>query len=184
MSNTGETKDDLRRQAAARLRSRREQLGMSVREMAQRLEVGQPRYQSWEVRFGAAPQRQFLGALAVLLVVPPEWLECGSGLAPDVVALVTAPTTPLQLPPKPLSPRERVRLGRRAQQRRIDLGLKRPDLAHAMGVTVQQLLTREKSLAASAQQEFETTWEKALRVPIGWLRDPCLAVSDSALHQA
>ncbi len=60
-------------------------------------------------------------------------------------------------------------LGARAKARREELSFSRNELADLIGVSVMNLLSWEKSIPRK-RRAVESEWEKALRVPDGWLR--------------
>lgn len=139
---------------AVRLRERREAVGLTPTQVAERLGVDKARYRYWEKVFGPLPQRQYGGALARILAVETDWLCSGVG---DV-------SQPL--------PRDYESLGQRAATRRRALKLSKAKAAEAIGVSNLTLSKWEESLPAKYRGEKERLWEDALQVPSGWLRDP------------
>lgn len=70
-----------------------------------------------------------------------------------------------------LSGFEREQLGKRAQLRRVQLGLKRPQIVDSIGISAAVLITWERCLPVKPKFEVEAAWEQQLHVPLGWLRD-------------
>ena len=158
--------------SAVRLRERREAIGLSVPQVAQRLGVDVARYRSWEKLFGPLPQRQYGEALARVLNVEAGWFYSGEG----------------EIPPPPTALDFEL-LAQRAVARRSLLRLTRTEVAQAMGVTIKTLSTWEESLPSTTREEKELLWENVLRVPRGWLRNrdmdapaPSSSVTDPAIN--
>lgn len=139
--------------SATRLRERREAIGLSAAQVAERLGVDAPRYRSWEKLFGPLPQRQYGDALARILDVDTNWFLSGEGEMPQL------PVWDFEL------------LAQRALARRRLLKLSRSSVAMAMRVTNQTLCKWEESLPKASKEHQEALWEDVLRVPRGWLRD-------------
>jgi DNA-binding Xre family transcriptional regulator len=141
--------------AGQRLKELRLARNLTSQKMADRLGLRLPRYESFEKSFTAIAQGQYLGALArVLQVSPGDIVEQDPG----------EPEEP------ELSQAARECLAIRAGQRRESLRLSKTEVALEIGVTTRQLAAREARLPVSPET-LEEKWEKALRVPPGWLRD-------------
>ena len=149
--------------SAARLRERREAIGLSVPQVAQRLGVDVARYRTWEKLFGPLPQRQYGEALARVLNVEVGWFLSGEGETP---------------PPPPALDFEL--LAQRAVARRRLLRLTRTEVAQAMGVTHKTLSTWEENLPSTTRGQKELLWEDVLQVPHGWLRNQDMDVPESS----
>lgn len=148
--------------AARRLRERRETVGLSAAQVAQRLGVDPARYRYWEKVFGPLPMRQYGEALGRILGVGIQWLAAGEGEAPapDMI--------------------DRDALGARAAMRRRAIKMGKARMAEAIGVSVMTLGKWEESLPASHKGSRENAWEDALQTPRGWLRDASLAEPETS----
>lgn len=144
--------------SAVRLRGRREAVGLTQAQVAERLGVDTARYRNWEKVFGLLPQRQHGDALARILDIEAEWLCSGVG--------------------EVLQPSEQDYevLGQRAATRRRTLKLSRVKVAKAIGINMATLNSWEDSLPARYRGEKEHLWEDALQVPRGWLRDETMTI--------
>ncbi len=159
---------------AARIRSRRQQLGLTSVEVANKIGVPSPRYRSWEKQLGPATENQYLDALARVLTVAPDWLSHGTGVAP-------IPPEENELPLAAdiehllLTTEERKILAKRAYDRRLSLRLDRQEVALRIGIPTHGLKNWEFKLPQKRQNNFEIAWEAVLGVPEGWLRMPEMA---------
>lgn len=159
---------------AARIRSRRQQLGLTSVEVANKIGVPSPRYRSWEIQLGPATENQYLDALARVLTVDPDWLSHGTGVAP-------IPPEENELPLAAdiehllLTIEERKILAKRAYERRLSLKLDRQEVALRIGIPTHGLKNWEFKLPQKRQNNFEVAWEAVLGVPEGWLRMPEMA---------
>lgn len=154
---------------AARLRSRRKQLGLTTVLVADKIGVPNPRYRSWEKQLGPATEKQYLDALARILQVEPEWLSHGNGPAPmlpEEVEILTAADVKILR----LTLEERVVLAKRALARRESLKLDRREVALRIGIPTHGLKQWEAMLPQKRKNNFEMLWEAVLGVPEGWLR--------------
>lgn len=141
------------REAAVRLKARREACGLSVPALAERLGVSTARYRHWEKLFGPLPQRQYGEAIDRIF---------GEGGQPPSSA---GDEPSLEHP-------NHEALGARARARREQLALSRGFVAAKLGIIPLKLLTWERSLPRRHRGELEDAWEDALSVPRGWLRAP------------
>lgn len=149
--------------AAVRLKARREAKGITVPEIADRLGVSAARYRSWEKIFGPLPHRQYGDAINRILESWPESPQCH------------APVGPV---PDDLDYEE---LGHRAKKRRESLDLSRLAVSGPMGISSQTLKSWERSLPNRHRGAAEDAWEDVLRVPRGWLRQPFLEAPELTL---
>lgn len=159
------------REAAARLKERRQAVGLSTRDMAGRLGVDLPRYRSWEKVFGPLPQHRYGEAIDRIVTDELERVlraACAQSSAqapsPAVAALPSEQT--------------RVSLGERAKARRRYLRLGASAVAAELGVSPMTLRGWEVRLPREHRAAAEDAWEDALRVPRGWLRDPTATAPD------
>lgn len=150
-------------EAAGRIRQRRQELGLTGEEIARRLDVATNCYKHWERQFGPNAEAEYLQPLAELLEVSPEWISHGSG------------------GPAPSKEREWARrdkreaLGERAKLRRLAMGASRAYLATEVPLSARTIAAWEDCWPAHKSNDIESRWEKALRVPEGWLRDLTIA---------
>jgi transcriptional regulator with XRE-family HTH domain len=147
--------------AAIRLKARREAKGITIPELADKLGVGTARYRSWEKIFGPLPQRQYGDAIDRILR--------------DWETLSRCQDNEDSKPPNELDYKKH---GIRAQSRREFLGLSRSLVAGRMGVSEVALLKWERSLPRNYRGGIEDAWEDALQVPRGWIRAPFTDASD------
>ncbi len=157
-------------EVAARLRSRRKQLGLTIAYLADKVGVPNPRYRSWEKQLGPATESQYLDALARILQVELEWLSHGTGASP-----ISADQ--LELPANTdghirLTQNEQNLLATRARDRREALLLDRQEVAERIGISTLLLKSWERMLPQKRKRDFEIRWEAVLGVPEGWLRLP------------
>lgn len=155
---------------AARLRSRRKQLGLTTVQIAEKIGVPNPRYRAWEKQLGPATENQYLEALARILQVAPEWLSHGTGAAPMDDGLIEQMAAIDGF--APLSPNEQRELAIRACVRRAALKLGRPEVAARVGISTMLLKSWECVLPQKRKSDVEKRWEAVLGVPEGWLRLP------------
>lgn len=159
-------------EAAARLRSRRKQLGLTTVHMAEKVGVPSPRYRTWEKQLGPAAEDQYLEALARILLVEPEWLSHGTGTAPMADGDIERPTNTDSDGFCRLSQEEQSLLARRASERRVSLRLDRREVAERVGISIHVLKSWERMLPQKRKNDAETRWEAVLGVAEGWLRLP------------
>ncbi|MBO1112130.1 hypothetical protein GG851_04200 [Bordetella petrii] len=155
---------------AARLRSRRKNLKLTCRFVAERLGIPAVRYRFWEKQFGPAAEKQYLEAVAQVLQVSPEWLAHGTGILPIPADQVESAKFVDSFANRKATEEERIVLGQRALARRVALELSRQEIALRIGIATYLLANWERVLPLKPKVEFENKWEEALGVPAGWLR--------------
>lgn len=147
--------------AAIRLKSRREAKGISVPDLANRLGVSTARYRTWEKIFGPLPQHQYGDAIDRILLdwgEPPPRREAKDSPSPDNL--------------------DYEELGCRAKLRRESLGLSRSFVSGYMDMSGSTLQAWEISLPPCRRGSKEEAWENVLQVTPGWLRDPSMFAPD------
>lgn len=154
-------------EVAARVRTRREELGLRITEVARAAGIGPSLLRNLEYRFGRRPQEKYLARLATALAANEDWLRVGDGDAPAVVAQ-TAPEPALDFHSLEL----RKLLGERAKRRRQHLRIKAIACAQSMGVSPSTLCLMETALRLTPNPDIESKWEAVLQVEPGWLRNP------------
>lgn len=147
--------------AAIRLKARREAKGITIPELADKLGVSTARYRSWEKTFGPLPQRQYGNAIDRILQ--------------DWEALSRRQDNEDSKPSDELDYKQN---GIRAKSRREFLGLSRSFVAGRIGVSEVTLLKWETSLPRSYRGGIEDAWEDTLQVSRGWIRAPFTDASD------
>ena len=145
--------------AGQRLKALRLDRKLSPQNVADRLGLRLARYEDFERCLTAAAQGQYLGALTRILQVSPG----------DIVE-----QEPKKTEAPELSQAARECLAIRACKRRESLRLSKAEIAPELGITARQLTVRETCLLAEPEA-LEATWERALRVPSGWLRDESIS---------
>ena len=166
---------------AARLRGRRQSLGLTAGLLASKLGVPAHRYRSWEKQLGPSIEIQYVNTIARLLNVEADWLSHGTGTptspsdAPGMSD--SAVCKPFVLRP-PLSEYERSSLSARAQARRVTMKLSRPEMSKSIGISSACLSNWEACLPQKPKDKVERQWEVLLGVPEGWLRDATIVVPD------
>jgi transcriptional regulator with XRE-family HTH domain len=146
---------------ANRIRVRREELGLTIAELAERIGQAPATYKAWEKQFGPASQAKYLDKLSQALSIS-EIALIGEEVGDTSTSVTVTPA-------KALSPAELDKLGLRAKQRRKEIKLNLPDISLRTGVKRGTLRTWEISIPRNITQENVEKWESALRVPNGWL---------------
>lgn len=146
---------EIYKDAAKRLKARREAKGISVPELADRLGVSTARYRTWEKVFGPLPQRQYGDAIDRILH---DWVDDSR------LQTVKDPTATFELDYK--------KRGARARSHREYLGLSRSAVSASLNVSEVTLLKWERAIPRRHRGAIEDAWEDALQVPRGWIRGP------------
>ena len=164
---TPETRpEDRAAYAAARVKQRRIEVGLRGRHVADRLGITIPKYHSFEKRFSAAAEAQYIDALARILTTTPDWIRNGDGDDAKRSPGAHVPTAVVKPDPAFLE-----KLALRASERRKALNLTHAEVAIHIAIKSGTFRVWERMLPQKPQVAKEARWEEALRVPPGWLRN-------------
>lgn len=158
------------KEIANRIAQARKLAGMTVDESMHALGLSKNQYVYLEQQCNPDHAQTHLPRVAELFKVPLDWLMYGSGDegTKGEVHEHGAQSVPLIF--EVLTSEKARWLGNRAKNRRDELAFSRPELAQMFGVSPINLMKWEQSLPRT-RRPIEVEWEKALRVPEGWLRN-------------
>lgn len=180
MNRKGRPKLDQRAfEIAGRIQKRREALGLSVAEVARRVNQLTATYRAWERQLGPRCQAMYLDDLSHALSITVGALT-GEDTDPATpvdrwlvnLEAVDTPNLAFCIKPKPAKDLPLTHLdslGQRAKDRRKTLRLGRSVIALTVGINTATLRTWENSISRNISQSNIDAWELALEVPNGWL---------------
>lgn len=174
-------------EVAARIKSRREELGLQRSDVSKAIGITRATLAHLERQFGLQAQEKYLAPIAKALVAGEAWLRTGEGDPPEPPvkverkATVTATVDDQKVDARKLIEIRKL-LGERAKKRRNLLRMKLKDCAALVGISGPTLSSMESCLRSTANAPLEGRWEEALKVPMGWLRNPEIHEPDLPLQ--
>lgn len=140
-----------------RVEQRRRALKLTLVDVATTLQIKYATIWRWEKRLPEIPRSDKEKLWEQALHVPSGWIRD-----------ISIPTPDPRLSPNWV---DYIALGRRAHERRLELGISGATVSRRIGLSLCRFYLWERSLPIATRGKVERRLEKALMVPEGWLRN-------------